>query len=323
MINKIPTTEFNKVKYINYIPTDGRQLMLLGFYSAETSEFIMYTPDGKGNLLNFKAEPIQAEYVSNKPVESETDIYLKHLLFNNLSYPEICKIFTSITHDIINFGTIIHKQNIIFDCTKNLLSSPVLVGNIYVTEIEYLMGVLRSYFDLLHDILICLFKRNKLPNLPNSLGKIADADFDKIKQKYNLSQALIDYFSEILPLFRLCRQMRDNIYHRGIDDNLIFITKRGPGINDDYEPFDSFRAFLRKDGVYQNNLIPKNIGSLFYFINLLVLFSIESSNKLADSLEKTFQLPPPILNNYNVYVRSPQIKYINQITDNLKKCWIE
>lgn len=150
-------------------------------------------------------------------------------------------VIIAIEQDIHNFGAIIHKQFILWEYVKKNENYPVL-QDLYITEVEYLMGLIRSFFDLLYEVfkLILSLSKHQLSELPKTLGSFSDRVHQRSKQNeelsgflkssYGFNDILSDFFSDILPLFRLCRKIRDSIYHRGKTPQIIFITENGPAI---------------------------------------------------------------------------------------------
>ncbi|UTB32312.1 MAG: hypothetical protein NKF70_12570 [Methanobacterium sp. ERen5] len=135
------------------------------------------------------------------------------------------------------------------------------------------MGLIRSFFDLLYDVLnlILGLSKHRLCELPKSLGKFSDRAYsrskrngkklsDFLKSDYGFNNTFINFFNDILPLFRLCKKIRDSIYHRGKTPQIIFITEYGPAIGmrktgSVKDPFYDFRKFFEEDKNFSENLL--------------------------------------------------------------------
>lgn len=325
---KVASSEFAKLPYIKYGPNDSRIIQLQPFYSEEESRFRMFVPLPDGKLVEMKSagRPTQATYWSKRIVNPVNDIYvsLLYLIANNLSFPKIYSTSIGIMRDIYNFATLISRQSVLFEYCKSHPVHIVAIYNIFEIEIEYLMGLNRSFYGLLHNVLKELYKIYKRSQqLPDSLGKIADVGLEKAKEKYQLEKPIIEFLAEILPLFKICRKMRDDIYHHGKDTGIVFYTEYGPGISIDNPPFNEFKDFLENDPVYQNNLVEHNIGSLFYFFNKLISFALKSADMLAEKIKEAFELPQGLTDGYRLFLTGPDIKYLNEIDNNLQKCWMK
>lgn len=324
----ISKAEIRKLPFIDHIPCDGKKVFLQPMYSEKERRFKLYIPYEKGKLVEIKnGEPVESLYWSKDIVDSESDIYIElvHLLVNYFSFPKLSSVLISIVNDILNLGTIIYKQLILFDCLKDNSRPKVLAGRIYKTEIEYFMGLIRSFYGLKYEVLRYLFYKCRLLELPDSLGKIADMIYrgNEIEKKYKLNQSIINYWNQILPLFRVCRTMRDKIYHRGTEPDMIFITENGPGVSIDREPFSEFKNFVWSDEVSQKNMLENNIASLFYFFNKITKLVTESAELFATTLKETFRPLQPISEEYKVYLRGPEIMYLNSVQNYLNEYWIK
>lgn len=202
------------------------------------------------------------------------------------------------------------------------------------------MGLIRSFFDLLYAVLniILSLSKHRLSNLPVSLGGFSDRAYTRstlkgkdlseyLKSSYGFNDPFVDFFTDILPLFRLCRKIRDSIYHSGKTPEIIFITEKGPAIGmgkigDHEDPFYGFRNFFEDDMKFLNNLLENDLVSLFYFVNGLIQFTLKSSDKFANALIQSFNMPEGISNDYFIFLRGPEIEFINRIPQYLKQFWL-
>ncbi len=326
-----------EIEYVDYCPKDNRILFGTIYFSDLEKEFKVFV-DPKDELTHLKClGHSQGPYWSKTIVDTELDHFFKiiNLIANNYSFnlphdkeKDLMKYFNALTKDILNFGALIHKQFIIWEHIKNV-GIDTHFSNIYTTELEYLMGLVRSFFDLIYKIIVSLYYifNPKIPKkFPETLNKFYKRIDDK---KYDISEPIKDFFNEILPLFRLCKNIRDSIYHWGMTPDVIFITEKGPGIGMQEikgfikDPFSDFKEFFEDDPNFADNLLKNDICSLFYLINRIIKFSLESTEKLADAIENTFDKPQSISNEYKIFFRAHQVQYINKIDEYLDQCWIE
>ena len=123
-----------------------------------------------------------------------------------------------------------------------------------------------------------------------------------------------EFFDTILPLFRLCRRIRDAIYHGGKTPEMIVITDNGPGISmqkfNPYfnDPFSSFKDFFKYDADFINNLLKNDICSLFYFINKIIGYSLEYAELFGRAILGSYKLPENISNDHIIFIKGPEIK---------------
>ena len=93
-------------------------------------------------------------------------------------------------------------------------------------------------------------------------------------------------------------------------------------IGEHEDPFYDFRRFFEDDLGFSNNILENDLVSLFYFINRLIDFTLKSSDKFANALIKSFKMPEGISNDYFIFLRGPEIEFINKIPHFTKQCWL-
>jgi hypothetical protein len=339
---KIDYEEFNKLPFVDNIP-DNKGFIYSSFLDESKGYLQHFHIDENNKFILSKSQGlIKGFYWSKKIIDpsSDTFINLIHLLGNKFSFYELINVIEGIGYDIHNFGAIIHKQFILWDYIKNKPNRSIM-QELYITEIEYLMGIIRSYFDMIYEILITILSLSKdnLNELPESLGKFSERvlnrskqrendSFEYLKSSYKFNDSFAEFFSELMPFFKLCRNFRDSVYHRGKTPMLIFITENGPAVSlkenpSFYNPFYKFKPFLMTNKEVSKNLLDDDLVSLFYFINRLIDFTLKSSEKFANALEPSFILNNGgISENYLIFLRGPELKYINQIPNYLEQCWL-
>jgi len=351
--------DLENLPFIDNIPSDGRVIPSIDFFDMKTKKIRLFLPhEGKYMEMNTGGRDIlKGVYWGKKPANPKKDLYLRliNILSNNFSFSDpkgknkgLIDLTHNLTQDIHNFGAVIHKQFIIWDYIKSLNKKPSRSNayDIYATEIEYLMGLVRSFFDLIYQIFIELSNMSipKMININlkkvNTLGKfsdkiIRDIEVKKLSQtnvlkSYDLTDTFVAFFETILPLFRLSRRIRDAIYHGGKTPRIIFITKNGPGLgmqklNPYFKDFfSSFKDFFKHDENFNNNLLENDIVSLFYFINGIIGYSLDYAELFGQTISSFYKkMPEKISNDYNLFIKGPEIKYINKIPDHMRDAWLE
>lgn len=326
----VTLAELENEPYIDHIPSDGRVIFGTIYYNDLKGKFEENTTGLK--IIDFYKQT----YWSKEIVDTKKDIELNliNLLVNNYSFDEITNLCSSVEQDIFNFGALIEKQRILWKFYQ-VNDSKIDLTDSYMTEFEYLMGLIRSFYDLLFDIYKGLREiyKPKHPKLPNTLGSLSDKIDKKgwadVKLTYGLEKNFIKFLKGILPLFETCRRIRNDIYHKGkYPKSLVFQTAKGPAIGfmkphskDEFNPFYYLKDYVIRDQVFAMNMLPNEVGSFFYFINKMIKLTIDSSETFADTIETIFK-SQSISNEYKTYLRGPTIMQINEIPINLEKCWI-
>ncbi|NMC59172.1 MAG: hypothetical protein GYA51_07300 [Candidatus Methanofastidiosa archaeon] len=349
--------KLNEIPFISNIPKDGRIIPLSPFFDENEKKYRLIIRH-KGKYLEIvTGDPVKSTYWSKKIVNQKEDLHMRliHVLTNNFSFPDIeekNKGLSDLTgyliQDIHNFGAVIHKQFILWDYISSTYEKPSdsSLYDLYIVEIEYLMGLVRSFFDLIYNIFtilmngskiklkISLKKRKTLGSFSDKIIKDIEKSNGKLSQtdvltSYGLPDPFIKFFDEILPLFRLTRKIRDAIFHSGKTLGTIFLIEKGPGISmqklEPYinDPFSSFKDFFINDENFANNLLKHDIASLFYFVNRIIEYSLEYAELFCHAIIRVFKVPENISNDYLVCITGPEIKHINKIPDYLDQVWLE
>ncbi|MGB9978033.1 hypothetical protein [Methanobacterium sp.] len=347
-----------ELPFVTSIPDDGRKIPIAPFFDEKPKQFRIFAHynDKYMEMATGGRDILKGIYWSKNLANPKKDLYMNlvNLLYNNFSFIDpkgkkrgILDRTDSIVQDIHNFGAVIHKQFIIWDYIKSSNKPPSKshAYDIYATEVEYLMGLVRSFFDLLYNIFTLLseISEPKMTTINlkkiNTLGKLSDKIIKDINDKnlsqsevlksYNFSDSFVAFFDAILPLFRLSRRIRDAIYHGGKSPGIIFITENGPGIGmqklDPFfrDPFSSFKDFFKHDENFTRNLLENDIVSLFYFTNAIIGYSLDYAELFSFAILRFYkEVPENISNKHKIFIKGPEVKYINKIPDYLRDAWL-
>lgn len=196
-------------------------------------------------------------------------------------------------------------------------------------QFEYLMVLLRSYYDLLQVLVRDLWSRQRnldadapaLLRLPNTFrkmvlrkdGEIASAL--EISATWRIPSPLAEWYAAEGPFFKKLRAIRDGIAHYGHQPpSVLTIDGWGFAVDTSREPWASFR--WRSEHVRENRL-----GSLRAVFGGFVMHALQVATGLAMSLERTVQLPPALNEDLYVFLRSPVGVELTRLEDMLKQPW--
>lgn len=217
------------------------------------------TPTGfvEGKVI----DTIEGDYVAIEPAkESDLSIPFVELMWQRTSWPEICPLITAVSDDYHNMGTSSAKLRHFFDCRDRLSCGSAL--RFARTELEYLVMLCRSVFDLLQEIVSILWtkiqlndetaeKRRRSMTLPDTFSRIVLEDkkrlrtASEIEQKFGLPQPLAAQYEKFAPFFSQLRDIRDSVVHGSGSLGIVFDTERGFCVNPKMAPysrFDGWRA---------------------------------------------------------------------------------
>ena len=300
-MDSIPFEELKKIPYLDYYPHDGRTIFSQPYFNPVDKSFKIFIPQG-GKIIWLFAKPVESCYYAESNLDESTDIYIsaidiiaRHYFFESLSQN-----FTSLITDINNCGVSLEKYFIFLDHYKN--KKDTMSSGLIATELEYFFGNLRSLYDLLQGIINDLWKRAAGKKLPDSFNKIVSNN--NLKEKYGLPDPLVKYYYDTRAFFSKCCSIRDNIFHRGLNVQIIFCFEDGFALQKDSifpSPFTSeFGTIWPQSKTKENGMV--SVLSLMAYINKEML---ENLHLFTQALVQTIEPLPSTTKNCKLFFRSP------------------
>lgn len=319
MVNITPHL-LQQIPYISHIPKDGRSVVLHPYYDHEKNEYFLYHPVGE-TLHTLWTKPIEMSYWSPYLVNSKIDVHIElfDVIAKHYSFEHVVNEMFRIESDIMNCSTIVGKYFLYMEkyseCKNNAIS------NMVVTDLEYYFGNIRSLFDLIQSIIKYLWYKEKKKNLPDSFDKMVNKSKVKLKEKYDLSDSLINYYSNSKSLFSFCRKVRNGIIHSGRDIRIVFCMEDGFGLTKGKSilknvPFEE--NIWPKQFIKQNNIV--SILALYSFINIKIL---DNLSELAITFLKSFEPLPSLSENCNLYQRGFFVHHLVKAHQYLDLQWVK
>ena len=196
------------------------------------------------------------------------------------------------------------------------------------TELEYLLVVLRSFYDVLQRIVGAIQHhlvhadgtgRPMMKKLPDSFRGVAlESEAPRsaadMTQRWGIPQPLADWYQHEAPFFLILRKLRDGIAHRGERTPTVFSLEQGFGINQDAPLWDAL-DFGPDDQLWNGRL--RSLRGVFAGFILHVL---RATTRLADVLPRFIALPDPIIET-RLFVRSPFGRHLVQLENYLIAPW--
>jgi hypothetical protein len=306
--------ELRTVPYLDVEHLQERTVNLMSLWDGQNWHMWVPTPSGlvEGKIV----DTVEGDYVAVTAAKP-TDLLIPfvELMWQRASWPEICPLINAISDDFHNMGTSIAKLRHFFECRNRL--QPGGARRFASTELEYIVILCRTVFDLLQEILSIIWnKRIKLLDeqaesrrrahpLPDTFSKLAlfrkerPKTADEIQQQFQLPPSLVAVYTEAAPFFFQLRDARDKIIHGGSGLGMIFDTERGFCVNPTSAPFKSFQGW-RPEHYYNENIV-----SILPWIANNIFQTIEACNVLMMVFASIIMLPPKIAPEYSVFVRGP------------------
>lgn len=183
------------------------------------------------------------------------------------------------------------------------------------TEVEYILLVGRSMFDLLQEILAKLWVNlrftdptRKKNTLPVSFAKMTLSgdnlrSAEQIMESYGLPDVVAKCYARYAPLFLNIRKFRNNLVHDGHRVQTIFCGENGFLIRKQFGPFRNLNIW-RDNEVLENDLVP-----LLPALAMVIHGTLTACEDFAYTLVSCFGFPDPIVLGMNLYMRG----YFNEV----------
>jgi hypothetical protein len=177
------------------------------------------------------------------------------------------------------------------------------------TEVEYLLLVCRSVFDLLQEIISKLWRTviltgDKKPQraLKETFSDIAlyannPRSAEEIVRTFHMPMFLAQCYVRHSPIFLRIRQFRDNLVHRGQVVQTIFRGDTGFVIAKRLGPFTNLDIW-RDDEVLPNALVPLKPA-----LAQIVHGTLAACEEFANVLSTNIQFPNPIVPGMKLFMR--------------------
>jgi hypothetical protein len=293
---------------------DGRTVKLMPLWDGQNWRLWLETGE---SLTEAKiTDTVEGDYLATIQA-SESDLFIPfvHLMWQRLSYPEIVPLIAAISDDFHNMGTSVAKCRFFFDHRKEL--KPATASRFAHTELEYLLMLCRSVFDLLQEAISITWgqkvrlhdqaaeRRRSSRMLPSTFSKIVLIEkrlprtAAEIAEKFGLPPALAEKYEKLILFFSRLRDARDNVVHGKRGFGRLFDTERGFCVDPAAAPFKEFDGWLPEHR-YNENLV-----SALPWIADTISQTINACTSLMDALASIIQLPSEIAPGYKVFVRGP------------------
>jgi hypothetical protein len=314
-MNSIHLTELNKVTYLKTDNLNGRIVTLLPFWDGK--EWHVWLPTEKGLQHIRPLDAAKGSYIA-KNAARESDLYIPfvNLMWQRASYEDIAPLTFAICADFYNLSVSLEKLKHIFN-TKHLIKSSN-AGGFVANEIEYLLTVIRSIFDLLYEIVKLFWdnhtqlqdidaeKKRKSRTLPKKFSKfILDKEkprtADELEKTFCIPAPLAQEFAKYGLFFAQLRSARDKIVHSGKSLDIIFITEKGFCVSPTNRPFSDFYSITNHQSYYYN----ESIVSILPWISNIIFGTIAACNSLVHTFASIVLLPPELAPEFKIFIRDP------------------
>lgn len=324
-----PPEEAKKLPYVKHLPKDGRAISNYSFYDHENKDWVRHIALGNGKLSRIAGgKVIYGGYLASKPENPEKDLIfpLSTFLIQHLSFREIINVLLGLEDDFHNCSSILQKYLLISLLPKEQRDG---AGQLLLVELEYLLIVIRSLYDLLQKIskfAAALIRSLDEPHnrivaeLPDSFAKVVmhgshRRSKDELIQRYQLPPPIAEFYVAESEHFQWIRDLRDEIEHHGKSPRLIFDIEDGMAIKADEAPW-SFLPIWRPELLRQNGL-----GSLRAVFLYLISKALELTTRYVRAYSSCIKVPPAIGPGYMFYIRDYFSHHLVDLLSSLNNPW--
>ena len=314
--------DFRKVSYLDTSSLGDRVVSLMPLWDGE--RWHLWVPGPQGLVDVMPVDTVEANYVARSPV-SESDLLIPFVEFmwQRASYPEICPIINAICEDFHNMGTSVSKLRFFFDSRDSLRKGDT--GRFAATEIEYLVILARTIFDLLQETVARIWeqrirfydadreRRRRGRKLPDTFSKLVLRDKqvlrtpEEIERKFGLPPKVASEYAKHAAFFSELRNSRDDIVHGGSELGFIYDTEKGFCVDPHAKPFSSYAKW---NDQHRYN---KNLVSVLPWVAGVVLRTIDACNALMLAIASEVEFPPEIAPGFRVFVRGPSTRALAEV----------
>lgn len=313
--DEIDSNEYDPIRpedlpYLKCENLEGRPILLDLFHDGKKWHY--WVPLDNGLLQPIAVyDCLEMIYLAKQPVrDSDASFPLINFLYKHVDIKNIDPFLSALISDIFNLGTSLKKLDLILEF-KGLEIAPRLV----TTELEYLILLCRSMFDLLQEIVSrtwdtveLIDKSIKKKKLPSSFRdmvlyekKIQSSE--QIRERFGVNPSLAEWYSKYAPFFCNLREVRDAIVHQTLIEPLIYIDDKGfsIGIKSSPSPFQKLVQFP------ENILEKESIAPLNYFVAYFVRETLAACAEFAIAINKEIRFAPDFAPDCQYFMRSPSI----------------
>ncbi|MDX2085697.1 MAG: hypothetical protein SFZ03_09950 [Candidatus Melainabacteria bacterium] len=337
--DKVQIENLKVIPYLNADALQGRVLLLMPFWDGQ--EWHQWFLDRTGGVIKTSiVDVVKSIYVAQNPaLGSDLLIPFVAFMWQRANWPKVSPLISAICDDFHHIAISIAKLRHFFD-TKNTVSHNLL-SSFVATELEYILILSRSIFDLLQEAISTVlyeYTRFNDPNteslrtrhrLPGSFSKMilygqnsskpegTIRTIAEIQEKYALTPLLAAEYLNQAPFFLSLRTARDKVVHDGKSLFDIYVTEKGFCVSHTEQPFVDFGLW---ESTHQYN---EHLVSLFPWIAHLVFQTIAACNDMMEAFAREIRFPDEIAPGYQIFIRDPANEALIQLYEvhQRKRVW--
>lgn len=313
--------EADQTPSVFYLRPDAPIKFLAPAYD-DNGRLHLWVRQGSGDILAiYPADIVEGAYFARSK-KLDTDFYFPFFSWaiqkaNSHSHHRRLE---NILNDVSNLATSIEKLDLFYR-SKNPGASAFAR-----TEIEYVLIVCRSIFDLCQEMVAEWWSGVRLLDSTIKKRQLKASFADMVLHggsvrppesysAFGLPEPWIAFYVKSAPFFLKIRDLRDGIVHRGTQMPTVFAG--APGFSVDvkdrlFTPFDIWKP---------DSLLKNNLGSLKTLVAFWILETLGTANNFMQVMQSTIALPEDIAPGYTMFFRGKHINHLNRLGAYLVNGW--
>jgi hypothetical protein len=272
---------------------------------------------------------VVGSYFAQHPENPDEDFEfpLATLITQHLSVADALERSREIEADVRQCAAVLEKYHLM---TRDAESRPMAAARLVGTELEYLLTLIRSMYDLLQCLvrdlssrLIDLDDGRKLltKQLPSSFREMVLQEkrllsADDIISRRGVPRALADWYVREAPVFELLRAIRDSSIHRGASlPTILVFPDRGLGVGIGEWPWSKVSAQTPL------TLISERHMSMRGFFAWSIRHVLDATTRFEQVIRANVRLPAAIGDGIRVFVRSPMTFRLVELERTIQSPW--
>lgn len=307
--------------YLELSALQGRPISIYTFHDG--SRWKLWVPMENGLLQPLQiADAVEVVYLARKPAHvNDAHFYFLDFIHKHIAVRKADSFISALTSDIFNLGASLRKLDLL-RADSTCKGKQRLVS----TELEYLLILCRSMFDLLQEVVVRIWETIQLTDisttkkqLPGSFRKVVLKNgvirsSQEIQERFGLTPCIATWYSDCAPFFCKLRSARDAIAHQPVHEPVIYVDGRGFSIGVESSP-KPFQDMLR----WPEEILVKNkVGPLNYFIAYFINETLLACEKFAVAVNQEIKVAPSFAPEHFFFMRSPNMASLQGIRRILK-----
>jgi hypothetical protein len=274
----------------------------------------VWIPSADGTLLPIRPQGCgEASYVGKEPADvNDLHFPFADFVWRRASWANVGHWYSALVEDVHQLAAAVAKIDFFWDARDRVPGGGLGLGRFVSSELEYLLTVCRSVFDLLQEIIRAIWVhfrlvdeeqqrqkrelRSSFADMVISHGELMTVE--QIAVDRRVPPPLAAVYADAGAFLKIIRDLRDGLIHHGKDTPMVLTTERGFVIGRLERGFDSLPIW-KPEHSYNESTV-----SLRPALAYLVVTTLYKCNAFAGVLGQTLEFPPDLAPDHRLFIRS-------------------